>query len=144
MTPQQTALTDKLANKLYDWSGGIPAYIIKIFQETQAQVLLRGESTISERTMQRAIDILTLRVPKTYTGGTSLSDFEVEVEPGGWETGEQQAKDGQDVPRQYANKRGRKAAQRDREDLLAAYRNGRDILHHLTEFGLLERPEKKC
>lgn len=144
LTPQQTALTDKLANKLYDWSGGIPAYIIKIFQETQAQVLLRGESTISERTMQRAIDILTLRVPKTYTGGTSLSDFEVEVEPGGWETGEQQAKDGQDVPRQYANKRGRKAAQRDREDLLAAYRNGRDILHHLTEFGLLERPEKKC
>lgn len=42
------------------------------------------------------------------------------------------------MPRQYAVKRGRKAAQRDDGDLLVAYNNGVDIEVHLKEHGCLE------
>lgn len=135
-TPETAPLTDKLANKLYDYSGGIPAYVMKIFQETQAQALLRGLGRIDEKTMQRAIDILAIRVPKVYAGGTYISDFEVaetvripdqamEEEP-------------QEVPRLYANKRGRKSVQRDAEDLLAAFKGGKDMIQHLREHDLLK------
>ena len=142
LTPQQAALTNKLANKLYDWSGGIPAYIIKIFQESQVQALLHGEPAINEKTMQRAIDLLAIKVPKTYAGGTVLSDFEVELALNDQGTVLQGEVAEKEVPRLYANKRGRKAAQRDQEDLLAAFKEGRDILQHLTNMGLAERVEK--
>ena len=142
LTPQQAALTNKLANKLYDWSGGIPAYIIKIFQESQVQALLHGEPAINEKTMQRAIDLLAIKVPKTYAGGTFLSDFEVELALNDQGTVLQGEAAEKEVPRLYANKRGRKAAQRDQEDLLAAFKEGRDILQHLTNMGLAERVEK--
>lgn len=36
-TPEQAVLTDKLANQIYDYSGGIPAYISKLLEEAQAQ-----------------------------------------------------------------------------------------------------------
>ena len=135
-TPQSTALTDKLANKLYDFSGGIPAYIIKIFQESQAQALILGRSSIDEKIMQRAIDILAIKVPKTYSGGTHISDFEIgkelpEVPP-----------EPQEVPRQYANKRGRRAVQRDEADLLVAFRESRgtqEMIKFLDMHQLLER-----
>ena len=142
LTPQQAALTNKLANKLYDWSGGMPAYIIKIFQESQVQALLHGEPAINEKTMQRAIDLLAIKVPKTYAGGTFLSDFEVELALNDQGTVLQGEVAEKEVPRLYANKRGRKAAQRDQEDLLAAFKEGRDILKHLTNMGLAERVEK--
>ena len=82
--------------------------------------------------MQRAIDILAIKVPKTYSGGTHISDFEIgkelpEVPP-----------EPQEVPRQYANKRGRRAVQRDEADLLVAYTTGKDIEEHLRKQGLLE------
>ena len=44
----------------------------------------------------------------------------------------------EEVPRQYAAKRGRKAAQRDDGDLLVAYNNKVDIQAHLKENGYLE------
>ena len=44
----------------------------------------------------------------------------------------------EEVPRQYAVKRGRKAVQRDDGDLLVAYNNGVDIEAHLSENGYLE------
>ncbi len=108
-----------LVEKSFDFSGGIPAYIIKIFQETQAQALLQGEARISERVMQRAIDILAIKVPKTYSGGTYISDFEVN-DAGANEAPPAQvpaelpreltAESPEPVPRLYANQRGRKAA----------------------------------
>ena len=142
LTPQQAVLADKLANKLYDWSGGIPAYIVKIFQESQVQALLHGEAAITEKVMQRAIDRLAIQVPKTYAGGTYLSDFEVEL-PLGEQESVFKEEENREVPRLYANKRGRKAAQRDQEDLLAAFKEGRDLLQHLTSMGLVERVEKR-
>ena len=48
-TSAMAPLTEQMANKLYDYSGGIPAYIIKIFQETQAQPLLQGRAASPPR-----------------------------------------------------------------------------------------------
>lgn len=139
LTPKATPLTDKLANKLYDWSGGIPAYIIKIFQESQAQALLQGQCAVNEKIMQRAIDILTIKVPKTYSGGTYLSDFECADTEAAIPPDENTEKA---VQRLYANKRGRKAAQRDDVDLLVAYLDGKDMVEHLRTHKLLEALEE--
>lgn len=79
-TPATAPLTDRLVNKFYDLSGGIPAYIVRIFQESQVQVLLSGQSHMTEKLVQKAVDILAIKLPKTYSGGTFLSDFEVSEE----------------------------------------------------------------
>lgn len=120
-TQTQAQLTDKIANKLYDLSGGIPAYVIKIFAEAQAQCLLIGQSCIDAKTIQRAVDILAIKVPKTYSGGTYISDFDcsicAELIPTMLTTE-------QTIPRLYAHKRGRKSVQRDKQDLLVMFRAG--------------------
>ena len=131
-TGQAAPLTTSLSNKLYDCSGGIPAYVIKIFAEAQAQALLTGRSCIDEQTIKRAVEMLAIKVPRTYASGTHISDFEI-----GGQVPEPPLEQGE-VPRQYANKRGRKAAQRDDGDLLVAYSNGVDIEAHLKENGYLE------
>ena len=130
-TWQLAELTTSLTNKLHDCSGGIPAYIIKIFGESQVQALLQGHSCIDEKVIQRAVEMLAIKVPRTYASGTHISDFE---------TGGQvpAPPEQEEVPRQYTNKRGRKAAQRDDGDLLVAYNNGVDIEAHLKKNGYLE------
>lgn len=137
-TPRPAELTERLANQIYDVSGGIPAYIVKVFQEAQSQVLLTGGSSIDSRAIQRATDLLAIKVPKVYAGGTHISDFEVDKSP------TVPTLDETEVPRLYANKRGRRAEQRDEADLLVAYRAGKDILTHLEECGLLEQRGAPC
>ena len=153
LTPQQAPLTEKLENKLFDHSGGIPAYIIKIFQESQAQALLQGQARINERVMQRAIDILAIKVPKTYLGGTYLSDFDVEdiesndAPPDSLpeDVPEEAPEDSPEpVPRLYANQRGRWAASRDALDLVAVFAAGNNLLHFLRENDLLEEWPVSC
>jgi len=136
LTPTTAPLSEQLANKLYDHSGGIPAYIIKIFQESQAQALLQGESCITAKTMQRAIERLAIKVPRTFSGGTHISDFE------GCPDAEQPTSlDIEDTPapvsRLYAKPRGRKAAPREETDLLLAYQ-GDNLENYLRTHGLLE------
>ena len=136
LTPTTAPLSEQLANKLYDHSGGIPAYIVKIFQESQAQALLQGESCISAKTMQRAIERLAIKVPRTFSGGTHISDFE------GCPDAEQPTSlDIEDTPapvsRLYAKPRGRKAAPREETDLLLAYQ-GDNLENYLRTHGLLE------
>ena len=130
-TVQMAELTTSIGNKLYDCSGGIPAYIIKIFGESQAQALIQGRSCIDEKIIQRAVEMLAIKVPRTYASGTHISDFEI----GGQVSAPPEQ---EEIPRQYANKRGRKAAQRDDGDLLVAYNNRVDIEVHLKEHGCLE------
>lgn len=148
LTPASVPLTDQLANKLYDWSGGIPAYILKIFQESQAQALLQGRNCIDTKTMQRAIDLLAIKVARTFSGGTHISDFDfasaaaseeptaISANSSLSEISAEEAAD--EVPRLYANKRGRPSAERDATDLLAAFKNGSDLLRHLYSNDLLE------
>lgn len=131
-TAQAAPLTTSITNKLYDCSGGIPAYILKIFTEAQVQVLLQGRSCIDEKIIQRAVELLAIKIPRTYAAGTHISDFEIGMDA------PVPPPEQEEVPRQYANKRGRKAAQRDDGDLLVAYNNGVDIEAHLKENKYLE------
>lgn len=135
-TSAMAPLTEQMANKLYDYSGGIPAYIIKIFQETQAQPLLQGESCITPKTMQRAIDILVIKVPRTFAGGTHISDF---VSPSESEASPMLVPTAppSQVKRLYANPRGRKATPREEADLIAAYQGG-NLEEWLRTHDLLE------
>lgn len=135
-TQDAAPLTEQLANKLYDASGGIPAYIIQIFQEAQAQALLQGELCVSVKTMQRAIERLAIKVPRTYAGGTHISDFAVPSE-----AGPLSMEDSAPLPpvkRLYANKRGRKAVRRDDVDLVGVFQGGVLSEDWLKECGLLE------
>ena len=131
-TVQMAELTTSIGNKLYDCSGGIPAYIIKIFGESQAQALIQGRSYIDEKIIQRAVELLAIKVPRTYAAGTHISDFEIGMDPPA------PPLEQEEIPRQYANKRGRKAAQRDDGDLLMAYNKSIDLEAHLKENGYLE------
>ena len=103
-TQRMAELTSSISNKLYDHSGGIPAYIIKIFSESQAQALLQGCACIDEKVIQRTVETLAIKVPRTYTAGTHISDFEI-----GGQVPEPPP-ELEELPRQYANKRGRKGS----------------------------------
>lgn len=78
-TLEKTKLTEKLMKQIYDLSGGIPAYIVKIFQEAQAQAILSGKEKLSYEVIKQAVILLGIEVPRVYSrGGTSISDFSVE------------------------------------------------------------------
>ena len=78
-TLQKAELTEKLMKQIYDLSAGIPAYIVKIFQEAQTQAILSGKEKITYETIKQAVSVLGIEVPKVYSrGGTSISDFTVE------------------------------------------------------------------
>lgn len=77
-TLQKAELTEKLMKQIYDLSAGIPAYIVKIFQESQAQAILSGKEKITYESIKQAVSYLGIEVPKVYSrGGTSISDFTV-------------------------------------------------------------------
>lgn len=79
VTLQKSELTEKLMKQLYDLSGGIPAYIVKIYQEAQTQAILSGTEKLTYEMMKQAISYLGIEVPKVYSrGGTSISDFTVQ------------------------------------------------------------------
>lgn len=149
-TLQTAPLTDQFTNKLYDWSGGIPAYIVKIFQESQVQALLQGRSYVDAKVMQKAIDLLAIKVPRTFSGGTHLSDVALAPDTGPTSTEladvpamtsvpEVSVREAvKEVPRLYANKRGRPVKERDPADLLVAFRSGSDMQKHLLSFDFLE------
>lgn len=77
-TLQKAELTEKLMKQIYDLSAGIPAYIVKIFQEAQTQAILSGREKITYESIKQAVSYLGIEVPKVYSrGGTSISDFTV-------------------------------------------------------------------
>ena len=147
-TTAPAPLTDQLANKLYDWAGGIPAYIVKIFQESQVQALLQGQSSINAKMIQKAIDLLAIKVPKTFSGGTYISDFDfasdatpeesvaISANPSAPEIPAEETTN--EVPRLFANKRGRPSTERDAADMIVALKTGADLLGHLRSLELLE------
>ena len=116
-TLHRIALTDQIANKIYDHSGGIPAYIIQIFMEAQAQAIIGSEDVIDAKIVQRAINMLCISIPKTYPAGVSLSDFSISVVEEGQHQ-EMPAIPHDSVPRMYATPRGRRPKVRDRVDLI--------------------------
>ncbi len=133
ITPAAAPITEALANKIYDCSGGVPAYILKIFSEAQAQALLNGDDRIDGKAIQAAVKLLAIRVPKTFSGGTHLSDFSYAEEPPLLPDEPMQ-----EVPRQYAVKRGRKPVERDACDLLRVMERNENMVEHLKKHLLLE------
>lgn len=140
VTPGRMVLTDAAANRIYDHSGGIPSYILQIFQESQAQALTQGKYCMDEQDIKQAIELLSLSVPKRYAAGTSLSDFSIPVteEQGLLDTDTAE----EEVNRLYAKPRGRKAKARSADDLLELWkRTGRAdaFCELLIDCGLAER-----
>jgi len=143
LTLNKTELTTKIANKLYDYSGGIPAYMVKIYTEAQVQAILSGKETIDDSMIQKSVNILSLDVPKTYLRGTSISDFEIKNHESDVliETGDMTEEEGV-VKREYANQRGRKAVPRDKYDLINLFEKNMEtdrLIYQLDQFGLIER-----
>lgn len=110
---------------------------------------------MDERAMQRAIDILAIKVPKTYSGGTYLSDFSVEDAPDAEEVSAEPPISGEpsptgspdvpaEVPRLYANQRGRRAVARDEQDLVAAFQTNGDVLGFLRGRSMVEEWPVSC
>lgn len=140
VTPGRMVLTDAAANRIYDHSGGIPSYILQIFQESQAQTLTQGKYCMDEQDIKQAIELLSLSVPKRYAAGTSLSDFSIPVieERGLMDTDTEDM----EVNRLYAKPRGRKAKARSADDLLELWkRTGQAdaFCELLIDCGLAER-----
>ena len=79
MTLQKAPLTEKLMKQMYDLSAGIPAYLVKIFEEAQVRSILSGREKLSYESIRQAVYYLGIEIPKVYgRGGTSISDFSVE------------------------------------------------------------------
>lgn len=80
VTRKKTELTEKLMKQIYDLSGGIPAYIVKIVQEAQTQAILSGTEKLTYEIIKQTVTYLGIEVPKVYSrGGTSISDFIVQL-----------------------------------------------------------------
>ena len=96
-----------------------------------------GRGVSLKRWVQRAVEILAIKVPKTFAGGTHISDFSF-GEDGDGVIPILPPADGREQPEQprlYANKRGRPVSVRDERDLLNA--NG-PLQAHLRKYELLE------
>lgn len=144
-TQEQAPFTDALSNLIYDLSGGIPAYILKVFYEAQVQAIQSGAAQIDARLIRQAAEVLNISVPKTYAKGTYLSDFsisdskeiEVELQP---ELAEEK-EEIEYVARTYANTRGRPKSKRSPRDILTIVTPGGQAGNSLVELklaGLLE------
>lgn len=125
-TDRTAQLTENLINQIYECSGGVPSYIVKIFQESQNMALMNGSPCIGAKTIQQTVDMLAIKVPKAYTGGTSISSFAATEIP---------LKESVETT-QSEHRRGRKAVGRDSNDLLVAYKDGKNLLRCLEEWGL--------
>lgn len=131
-TWQKSELTDALANVIFDYSGGIPAYITQLFQEAQAQALHLSEKKINPKLVRQAADYLSIKPPQALGSGTFISDITVcEGIPEITDEGNETAR------RQFAVKRGRKNTVRDPEDLILAYLR-EDLKETLLQFRLCQ------
>ena len=137
-TARKAMLTDKLANQIYDYSGGIPAYITKIFEEAQVRAIMDGADMINGRYIQAAVDYLSIKPPREYERGNFISDFKVGLQERteaieAIEVNVSESKE----KRLYANPRGRKAQKREERDIICGFKAG--TLHEmLLNYGMLE------
>ena len=144
-TPERAHFADALVNLMYDLSGGIPAYIVKIFYEAQVQALQAGAERLDDKLIRKAVETLNIVVPKTYAKGTYLSDFAVcdtdEDAETDTEADTAEALEPEPVRRLYAVPRGRPKAKRDEHDILTLVAAGQDpetAAAALEQAGLLE------
>ena len=161
VTKETLPLTEKLMKQIYDLTAGIPAYIVKLFQEAQAHAILSGDEKITYDGFKQAMKVLGIEVPRYYGGpGISISDFRVR-EVCDEDSDAKEKLDGNDCPavvprkageskqvvpfrRFYATKRGRPEEERSKSDLISIWKEQKDttvFLQKLESTGLVER---KC
>lgn len=129
-TARKAILTDKVANQIYDYSGGIPAYITKILEEAQVRAIMDGADMLDTKYIQAAVDYLAIKPPHEYDGGSFISDFKVTAQrpAGGLNELEINISKAHEK-RLYANPRGRRAQKRDELDLICGFKEGK--LHEM-------------
>lgn len=131
-TQEKAELTERFANLLYDRSGGIPAYIIQLFQESQSQALLNGQPCINHKLINETAELFSIQVPKRYLQGTSISDFVVvDSQPEVYDTEETQS-------REYAVRRGRKPSIRDSNDIIQLETGSVPLFDALKKLDMVE------
>lgn len=97
-----------------------------------------------EKLVKQGIELLNLSVPKKFPTGISLSDFmvsEVASEPAALPEQPVQTEP-QEVPRLYANPRGRKAVNRNNLDLIELWKRKQEtekVVQGMENLGLIER-----
>ncbi|RGC59820.1 AAA family ATPase [Agathobaculum butyriciproducens] len=142
MTKNFTPLTENIAQLIYYASGGVTAYIIKIFMESQIRVIATGEECLSESAIITTIRMLAIERPVIVSEGISISDFSVEAEtmfpPVNYVTQIETANMEEPVP----HKGGRKPHPRSHKDLICLLQDVDSIEKRekiLMENELLER-----
>lgn len=142
-TEEHSLLTKEILDVIYDYSAGIPAYIVKIFTKAQEWTLLSQVRTMNIVAIRKAIAMEQICPPRAFHGGTSLSDFEVGF------TNTAQADDSDNdavqvgyseemmTSRVYSNARGRKKSERHLFDLIVMHEKG-DLFSQMYRCGLLE------
>ena len=126
---QKIAFSEQLANLIYDLSKGIPAHIVKIFQETQIQAIISGKEVISKEVIKIAAQKNMINVSQECEDGMSISDFRTNED-------EHEAL--------IRKKKGRPTVKRDSSDLLKIYETvntAEELLVKLTNNGLIETME---
>lgn len=121
-------LTDRLMDLFYEYSGGIPAYLIKLYQESQVQAILSGEEIMDEAIIRKTVKLLAIEPPKKYYDGVNISEIRIE-------------ESSQEELPIIENRRGRKAEQRDELDILQIAESVgslQELKDRLQQIGLLE------
>lgn len=132
-TLRHAVLTDALANLLYDRTGGIPAYLVQLFRESQGQAILTGKPCISVNIINETARLLSIQVPRSYADGTSISDIMVpNLMPS--KIKEMRANKHQEC----TTRRGRKPACRDEKDLLALSKKECSLLESMRLLDMVE------
>lgn len=161
VTKEKLPLSEKLMKQIYDLTAGIPAYIVKLFQEAQAHAILSGDEKVTYDGLKRAMKVLGIEVPRYYGGfGISISDFcvrEICVE----DSDAKEELDGNQCPpvvsgitgeskqvvpfrRFYATRRGRPEEERSKADLISIWKEKEDTNIFLQTVESMDLVERKC
>lgn len=129
LTKTPVSLTDSMATLIYAYSGGIPSYIVKLFQEAQALAIIEGTECLTEKLIKKTARELSIAPAPEYNTGTSISDM------GAGAVSEET------VDMASPAHRGRKKARRDSYDLLVIAgecSSDKEMIKRLKELSLLE------
>ncbi len=127
MTIKKAEFNERMVNCIYDYSKGIPSYVIKIFQETQIQAILSGEEIISESMIKYVANKSHITPCEFYQEGTSISDFF--------------SLDSAETKELYKSRVGRPITSRDQDDLIVILNstsNVNQFIEKLKEEKLIE------
>lgn len=124
MTLKKAELNENIANFIYDYSGGIPAYIVKIFIEAQLHAILTGIEKISVNIIKDIVNMQNIQVPISYAKGTSISSFEYEVIESNKYT------------KNMKGKKGRPVKARDQLDIIELYKETSDVSELMNKLEL--------